>query len=131
MCDKKDTIIFPEKKHWELVQLKLEQWGADPRTAVWRMVDDEAFYYGLLLKFVQKREWLPLETALERCQYDDAFKIAHDLKGVTATLSLTPLWHAVSRIVEDLRGDPRPELDEDMLAFKLELLQLQKIIRQP
>ena len=121
-------IIFPDKARWHQLLMDLEQWGADPKAAIARMVDDEAFYYGLLVKFMKKREWDLLEHALQNQLYADAFKIAHDLKGVTATLSLTPLGNTISRVVEDLRGEPLPELDADLLAFQLELSQLQKIM---
>lgn len=124
-----DMVTFPDKNQWSQLLFHLELWGADPKAAIEIMDNDESFYFKILLKFVQKREWDSLEAALQRHLYSDAFKIAHDLKGVTATLSLTPLRDAVSKIVEDLRGDPLPELDEDLLIFRLELSRLQKIIR--
>lgn len=105
------------------VVVKLKHWGAQPEEAVHRMVDDEEFYLKVLIGFYRKRQWEQLSRKVDDRQFPAAFRIAHDLKGVTATLGLTPLCEAVSEVVEDLREKPvtdrmREQLSTDMEAFR-------------
>ena len=93
-----------EEKWKELVE-----WGADYEGAVKRMMGDVAFYENVLRKFYRKKEWEILREKLEEGDYRQAFLAAHDLKGVTVTLGLLPLWKSVSVVVEDMRTLPLSE----------------------
>lgn len=83
----------------------LEREGCDVKGAIRRMLGDEALYLHLLEAFYQERTWEELQKALERKDYEAAFQTAHLIKGSTATLGLTSIYEAVSRIVEKLRSD--------------------------
>lgn len=95
---------------------ELRNWGADTDGGIQRVMNDEAFYRMLVLKFADSPEFETLETALDRGERKDAFGIAHSLKGASANLSLTPFYRAVAEVVEDLRkysGVGREAAEED------------------
>lgn len=105
---------------------KLKRWGADPEDAIYRMMGDEQFYHSVLQKFAKGREWNELDAAVGQMRYSDAFRIAHDLKGVMSTLSLNPLRTIISDIVEELRNEPETEEQEKKVLQDMELF-LQEI----
>lgn len=82
---------------------ELRNWGADTDGGIQRVMNDEAFYRMLVLKFADSPEFETLEDALDRGDRKAAFGIAHSLKGASANLSLTPFYRAVAAVVEDLR----------------------------
>lgn len=98
--------------HWRIREL--EQRGCDMRGAMRRFLDDEEFYLKCLHETMEAKRLARIREALERHDYRRAFEIAHDLKGVAGTLGLTPVYDAVCRVVEDLRYDPKPELEQDL-----------------
>lgn len=108
---------------------KLEKWGADPVEALHRMLDDEPFYKNLLEKFIKKKEWELFRNAVEEENYQKAFRLAHDIKGTTAVLSLTPIYSAVSVLVEELReGEPGEGFRDELKIFFREIKMLQEIV---
>ena len=82
---------------------ELRNWGADTDGGIQRVMNDEGFYRMLILKFADSPEFASLEKALDCGDREEAFRIAHSLKGASANLSLTPFLRAVSAVVEDLR----------------------------
>ena len=110
---------------------RLEKWGADPEEAIQRMVNDELFYRSLLEKIVKKKEWELFRTAIEEGDYNQAFRIAHDIKGTTAVLSLMPLYNAVKPIVEELReGTPGKDFSRETEIFFHEIEMFQDIFSE-
>ena len=86
------------------------------------MMGDSAFYERVLEKFYRQQEWRQLEQKLLEEAYKEAFYVAHDLKGVTATLGLLPLNNTVCAVVEDLRSfsytaEEEKRLKEDVFRF--------------
>lgn len=104
----------------------LKKWGADCDDAIERMMGDEAFYYSVLLKFYKSGEWKELKEKIDKKVYTEAFRTAHDIKGVTSTLGLNPLVTSVSAVVEDLRTEPKTEEQMNRLDCDMELF-LKKI----
>ncbi|MGN0363997.1 MAG: Hpt domain-containing protein [Bilifractor sp.] len=91
----------------ELIE-KLKNWGADTENAVNRVMQDEAFYQSLVVRFAASPEFELLENALKDGNGREAFRLAHSIKGASANLSLTPLYSAVSDLTEDLRKYAMP-----------------------
>lgn len=60
------------------------------------------------LKFLADESFSALEKALGERDYEEAFRAAHTLKGVSANLSFTRLCDAVSGLTEQLRGGRQP-----------------------
>ena len=88
--------------------------GIDYEAGLRRFVGNVALYEKYLYRFPQEQEYFHMCQAMQEEDYTEAFKQAHALKGVTATLGLTGLYHVVSELVEALRAGDR-ELARDRL----------------
>ena len=82
---------------------KLNQFGANTKEGLDRCMNNEAFYLRLVDKAINDDSFIKLKNELEKKNYDEAFKIAHSLKGVLGNLSLTPLYDLAVEITENLR----------------------------
>lgn len=81
----------------------LAEWGADVENAMKSMLDDKQFYRDCLKKLYADPSFKYLGNQLKAGDLDGAFSSAHQLKGITATLGLTPISKPVYEIVEILR----------------------------
>ena len=106
---------------------KLKSLGCNVEEGLARCMNNEAFYLGLVSKFLGSTDLSKLHDALEANDLDTAFKEAHSLKGVAGNLSLTPLYETLVEMVELLRGktvtDYAPlfaKLSESLNALKAE-----------
>lgn len=112
-------MLFMEKKDIMENELEgLEKWGAHPSEAIARLLGDQTLYRQLVREFYENNDVDLLHFRLEQQDYENAFQIAHSMKGAAASLSLTPLTRALGKLVEDLRpwyegetddGTPKPE----------------------
>jgi len=78
--------------------------GADITDGLNRLMNNEAIYIKLLKKLpdsIAKLEVLPF---IESGDIETAIQNAHTIKGMTGNLSVTPLYHAYTEIVNMLRG---------------------------
>ena len=91
---------------------KMEENGADVETTINRFMGNEAMYLKFLGKFLDDQNYKMLGENLEAKNYEEAFKCAHTLKGVTANLGLDPIQKAVSELVEEIRGKEAGEINE-------------------
>lgn len=78
--------------------------GIDYEAGLRRFVGNVALYEKYLYRFPQEQEYFKMCQAMQEKDYTEAFKQAHALKGVTATLGLTELYREVSELVEALRA---------------------------
>ena len=83
---------------------KLNEFGANTKEGLDRCMNNEAFYLRLVDKAINDDSFIKLKDELENKNYDEAFKIAHSLKGVLGNLSLTPLYDLAVEITENLRN---------------------------
>ena len=83
---------------------KLNQFGANTKEGLDRCMNNEAFYLRLVDKAINDDSFIKLKDELENKNYEEAFKIAHSLKGVLGNLSLTPLYDLAVEITENLRN---------------------------
>ena len=56
-------------------------------------------------KFLSDQSFQQLEDSLKAENYDDAFRAAHTLKGVSQNLSFTKLYNSVNELAETLRPE--------------------------
>jgi HPt (histidine-containing phosphotransfer) domain-containing protein len=103
---------------------QLKAWGADPDTALGRMMNDDNFYGEMLSRFESEEKLKTLKDVARR-DPKEGFRMAHDLKGTAGLLGLTPLYDAVSMVVEDLRGvgeetekEPKKSIEEDLVEYE-------------
>ncbi len=76
--------------------------GGDYNDVMGRLLTEERVKKFLLM-FLKDTSFSELETAMQKKDYDCAFRAAHTLKGVCANLSIVKLGEAASRITESLR----------------------------
>ena len=81
----------------------LKQFGADTDDGLSRCMGNEAFYFKLIGKVVEDKNFQALEDAVAAKDLDKAFEAAHSLKGVLGNLALTPIYEPVHEITELLR----------------------------
>ncbi|MCR5345283.1 MAG: Hpt domain-containing protein [Lachnospiraceae bacterium] len=78
-------------------------YGADIEGVLDRFMDDEELYATCLQEFVETTNITELKNNIESGSYDNAFEIAHALKGVAGNLGLVPLFDSSCVLVESLR----------------------------
>jgi HPt (histidine-containing phosphotransfer) domain-containing protein len=82
----------------------LKAFGADTDDALARCMGNEAFYFKLIGKVLDDKNFEVLEQAIHAQDLDKAFEAAHSLKGVLGNLSLTPVYDPVNEMTELLRS---------------------------
>lgn len=92
---------------------KLEESGADVKSTLRRFMGNEDMYLRFLKMFPTDPNYQNLGKNLEEGNYEEAFKCAHTLKGVSANLGLVPVQNAVAELVEALRGKQNEEVDAE------------------
>lgn len=109
----------------------LRDYGADVDGVLDRFMDDEELFLSCLSEFVEGDDFEALIKTLESKSYDDAFEVAHALKGVTGNLGLLPLFNSVCVLVEALRAHEYTDIEsklQDVLNKKDEFLACYKEI---
>lgn len=81
----------------------LKNFGADTDSGLTRCMGNEGFYFKLIGKAVEDKNFGVLEAAISEKDLETAFEAAHSLKGVMGNLSLTPIFEPVNEITELLR----------------------------
>ncbi len=107
----------------ELLKQKLVENGADVDSTIRRFMGNEALYLKFLLKFKDDPNFENLIVNLDQENYEEAFKCAHTLKGVSANLGLDPIYESASELTELLRGKSGPEVDREEVAEKRQALE--------
>ena len=87
----------------------LTAYGADAAAGLARCMNNENFYFRMIKLGSADTKFQELGRALESGDLAGAFELAHALKGVTANLSLTPLYEPLSEMTELLRA--RTDMD--------------------
>ncbi len=82
----------------------LESVGIDYDEAVDRFAGAMDVFEKFLKEMATIKVIEPLQQALTKGETDNAFKLAHTLKGNFGNLSVKPLYSIVSPLVEELRG---------------------------
>ncbi len=90
---------------------QLEENGADVEATLNRFMGNDAIYQKFLGKFPGDPNYANLGTNIESENYEEAYKCAHALKGVVGNLGLTPIYEAVSTLVEELRNKANADVD--------------------
>lgn len=92
---------------------QLEENGADVDMTLKRFMGNEAIYLKFIMKFLDDKSFENIKENLEKNDYEEVFKSAHTLKGVTANLGLDPITSVSSQICELLRGKSNQDGDVD------------------
>lgn len=78
--------------------------GIDYDAALRRFVGREDLYEKYLIQFLEDTNFGRLESAMQQKNCKEAFKAAHALKGVVATLGINRLFAVIDKVVEALRA---------------------------
>ena len=102
---------------------ELKKLGCDTDEGLARCLNQEDFYLKLVNSAINCEDFDTLKVALENKDLDQAFDMAHKLKGALGNLSLTPLYDKAVEITELLRN--RTDMDysellEELLKLKEE-----------
>ncbi|MEG0766626.1 MAG: Hpt domain-containing protein [Clostridia bacterium] len=82
----------------------LRSWECDVDGALERMCGDEELLLECARMVYDDAGYVQLGEAIARQDIQEAFDVAHSLKGIAANVGLTPLLSAVCDVVECLRA---------------------------
>jgi len=99
----------------EQLKQKLVENGADVEGTLHRFMGNGALFLKFLVKFKDDQNFALLRNSIEQKDYEEAFKAAHTLKGVSANLGLTPIYASASNLTELLRGKAPSEVDVEQV----------------
>lgn len=115
----------------EVLKQKLKENGADVEGTLHRFMNNDALFLKFILKFKDDQNYALLKKHLDEKNYEEAFKAAHTLKGVSANLGLNPIFDRASAVTELLRGKEASEVDaEKVEEEKLALEKAYKLFIQ-
>lgn len=87
---------------------ELSQYGIDYADALERVGGSAEFYERLAMKYLNDTHYVDLVAAMEAKDYDEAYKAAHALKGVSGNLSFADLYKASTAASDALyQGEPQ------------------------
>lgn len=92
-----------------------EAYGIDYDDALDRFGGNVALFKRLAGKYADDSHFIGMEAALEAGDYDQAYREAHALKGVSGNLSFARLYNLTSQICHALR-EGSPETAMGLLA---------------
>ncbi|MCH5272923.1 MAG: Hpt domain-containing protein [Lachnospiraceae bacterium] len=102
----------------ELLKQKLAENDVDVKGAVARFMGNESLFLKFLLKFKNDMSFTNLIANLDQGNYEEAFKCAHTLKGVSANLGINAINRPASELTELLRGKTAADVDLERVAVK-------------
>lgn len=85
-----------------------EALGGDYEEVINRL-RSERLVQKFVLKFLDDGSFVLLTESMEQENYEEAFRAAHTLKGVSQNLSFTELYQVSSAMSDALRGGVTPE----------------------
>ncbi|MFP3155548.1 Hpt domain-containing protein [Lachnospiraceae bacterium ZAX-1] len=100
----------------EAIKKELEENGADVVGSIVRMARNENLYERILLKFLSDATYEKLKEDVAAKNYEEVFKGAHTLKGVSGNLGLNKLTDAVTIVLEKARNQTTDGIEQDMEA---------------
>lgn len=102
-----DTVLFE----------KLRNWGCDVEGALARFAGDKEMYISFLSVIAHDEQYDLLESALACGNATDAFEAAHALKGMLGNMGITPMFTAVTGMVEIFRKGSIDNAEESCTEF--------------
>lgn len=83
-----------------------------------------------LRKFLDSGDYASMMEALEKKDYETAFRASHSLKGVSLNLGFTGLRNSSDKLCEALRGgEPKVDLQDMVLAVTEDYEQVKAAIQ--
>lgn len=92
---------------------RLEECGAGVQTALDRFMGNSAIYEKFLKRFPDDPNYSGIGENIQAGNYEEAYKCAHAMKGVTGNLGLDSIYQKISELVEEMRNKSAEEVDKD------------------
>ena len=92
---------------------ELRAWGADVDDGLARCMGQEDSYLRIVGHAVHGDDFEKMDSLYAAGDWDAAFSAAHNLKGTTGNLSLTPLYEPLCEVADILRPETRDGEPED------------------
>lgn len=109
---------------------KLQAYGVNLDSALNRFMENEQFYERILSKFPKDENFILMENSLKENNIPQAFRYAHTLKGLVATLDLTNLLTILTPITELLRTGETEGVQEMFDRLKIEHKKICELISE-
>lgn len=113
--------------------MKLEEFyaalGGDLEDTLQRMCN-RRLVERFVLRFLSDESFSTLEKAMSEENYEEAFRVAHCLKGTASNLGFTKLYEASDLLTEALRGGKKPQEDILMQQVRDEYERTMEILRK-
>ena len=107
---------------------RLTDYGCHVKEAMGRFLDDEDFYEMCFHKFIADKSFDRLSEAVAAGDAGACFEAAHDLKGTSANMGITPINRLVVEIVEEFRqGNIPADIGDSLAELESVRQDLQKI----
>ena len=87
----------------------LKSFGADTEEGLARCMNNEEFYLKMVGMGLADERFETMKEVLEKKDLDQAFEMAHAMKGVFGNLALTPIYDPICEMTELLRS--RTDMD--------------------
>lgn len=88
--------------------------GVDLDRTMERFMNNEGLYLKFLKRFPEDTNFAQMKENIVNGQYEDAFKNAHTLKGLSGNLGLESFYQTISALTEQLRNKNLDHLEESM-----------------
>lgn len=88
---------------------QLKEMGIPYEDVIDRFMGKEDFYFRMLKKFSEDKNFEGLEQSVAQKDWPIAFKYAHTVKGICANLGLDNILEYVVPLTEELRNPPYEE----------------------
>ena len=105
----------------------LDAYGADMSGINSRFRGNGDLYGRFFFDFLTEHEFEALNQAIHTENYEEAFENAHTLKGLSGNLGLTPLYNALSVLVETLRKKEYNNIKMEFAEVEKQLQRLMKL----
>ena len=108
----------------------LDRYDGDAEGVCDRFLGDEELLLQCLFQFAKDQGFQLLESAIMEQEYQQAFEYAHGLKGVTGNLGLTPLYHELCKVVENLKAEDYEKVLDDFVLVKVQYLLYMRMMKE-
>ncbi len=82
----------------------LKKFGADTEDGLARCMNNEEFYLKMVNMALADERFTTMKDVLEANKLDEAFEMAHAMKGVFGNLSIAPIYDPLYELTEALRS---------------------------
>ena len=105
----------------------LRSFGADTDTGLSRCLGNADFYISLVEMAVNDPSFSQLAAAIAQNNLDNAFELAHALKGVYGNIALTPVYEPMCKLTELLRNRTEADYSELINRISVKLNELRQL----